>query len=161
MMNREFHTVRGYQLLEQNKKHLTPAMEDYLEMIYRYSMKEGYLRIGELAELLNVSAPSTSKMVQRLSALGLINFRKYGIIMLSEDGKQIGEYLLDRHRLLENFLTLLGCKEDILELTELMEHAVNPELLRKIKIFTDFLIEDKVLLDRYRAFAYKHYNDTI
>ena len=35
VINNQFHTVRGYQLLEQNKSVLTSAMEDYLEMIYR------------------------------------------------------------------------------------------------------------------------------
>jgi len=35
MENSEFHTVRGYQLIEQEKKLLTSAMEDYLEMIFR------------------------------------------------------------------------------------------------------------------------------
>jgi hypothetical protein len=42
----EFHTVRGYQLLEQHRKILTPAMEDYLEMIYRNSLVKGYIRIN-------------------------------------------------------------------------------------------------------------------
>jgi len=40
MENSEFHTVRGYQLIEQEKKLLTSAMEDYLEMIFRNIKKE-------------------------------------------------------------------------------------------------------------------------
>lgn len=35
MINIEFHTVREYQIMEQNKKHLTSSIEDYIEMIYR------------------------------------------------------------------------------------------------------------------------------
>jgi len=32
MINKGFHTVRGYQLMEQDHRLLTSAMEDYLEM---------------------------------------------------------------------------------------------------------------------------------
>ncbi|GAE87129.1 iron-dependent transcriptional repressor [Acetivibrio straminisolvens JCM 21531] len=41
MRTNEFHTVRGYQLIEQEKKLLTSAMEDYLEMIFRNIGNEG------------------------------------------------------------------------------------------------------------------------
>ncbi len=153
MANKDFHTVRGYQLLEQNKRHLTSAMEDYLEMIYRNSREDGYLRIGQLAELLHVRAPSASKMVQRLSELGLLKFKKYGIIMLSENGKEIGKYLLERHRLLENFLRLLGCEENLLELTELMEHAINEELLRSLQVLTDFFMENEDVMKKYSEYS--------
>ncbi len=126
VINNEFHTVRGYQLLEQNKSVLTSAMEDYLEMIYRNSIKEGYIRINTLAELLNVKAASASRMVQKLGILGLLIYKKYGIILLSESGKEIGEYLLKRHHIIEDFLKLLGCEDDLLQQTELMEHNLNP-----------------------------------
>ncbi len=158
VMGREFHTVRGYQLLEQNKRNLTSAMEDYLEMIYRNSMEEGYLRIGRLAELLNVRAPSASKMVQRLSELGVLKFKKYGIIMLNDSGKEIGEYLLERHRILEDFLRLLGCEKDLLQQTELIEHNINPDLLKNIQVLSDFFLHNKEVMDKYRDYKL-HYKD--
>jgi Mn-dependent DtxR family transcriptional regulator len=158
MSEKKFHTVRGYQLLEQNKRHLTSAMEDYLEMIYRNSREEGYLRIGQLADLLNVRAPSASKMVQRLSELGLLKFRKYGIITLNENGEEIGRYLLERHRLLENFLKLLGCEENLLEQTELMEHVIKQDLLRNIQMLTDFFLENEEIMDRYLEYRRQYSN---
>lgn len=149
MENGEFHTVRGYQLLEPNHTNLTSAMEDYLEMIYRNSLTEGYIRINILAGLLHVSAASASRMVQRLSSLGLLNYKKYGIIVLSEDGKEIGEFLLERHRIIESFLHLIGCDEDLLQQTELMEHNINSDTLNKLHILNHFLIDNKELYDRY------------
>ena len=50
-------------------------MEDYLEMIYRASLKDGYIRITTLSALLNVRAPSATKMVQKLTGLGLLHIR--------------------------------------------------------------------------------------
>jgi Mn-dependent DtxR family transcriptional regulator len=152
MINNEFHTVRGYQLLENSRKHLTSAMEDYLEMIYRSSKDRDYLRIGELAQLLNVKAPSASKMVQRLSDLGLLKFKKYGIIILNESGKDIGEYLLTRHQLLEVFLKIIGCEEELLQQTELIEHDVNPVLLRNIQLLSNFFLDHDEIMDQYREY---------
>ena len=131
----KFHTVRGYQLLEQNKKLLTSAMEDYLEMIYRNSLVGGYMRINTLSELLNVQAPSATKMVQRLSSIGLLDYKKYGIIFLTENGREIGEFLLKRHSIVESFLRNLGVEENILLETELIEHSISAGTLEKI----DFL----------------------
>lgn len=155
MMNNEFHTVRGYQLLEQNKVLLTSAMEDYLEMIYRNSLEEGYLRINRLAELLNVRASSATKMVQRLGELGLLNYKKYGIVMLSEIGQEIGGFLLERHRIVEDFLKLLGCEEDLLQQTELIEHSINARTIKKINVLNLFFKKHPDLLERYLDFRKK------
>lgn len=134
----KFHTVRGYQLLEQNKKLLTSAMEDYLEMIYRNSLLEGYMRINTLSELLNVQASSTTKMVQKLTLLGLLDYKKYGIIFLTENGREIGQYLLQRHGIIELFLKKLGVSDNILLETELIEHNISVSTLSLIDSFNKF-----------------------
>lgn len=135
----KFHTVRGYQLLSQNKNLLTSAMEDYLEMIYRNSLVEGYMRINTLSDLLNVAAPSATKMVQKLSKLGLLDYKKYGIIFLTENGREVGRFLLDRHNTIQQFLRNLGVSDDILIETELIEHYVSVTTLNKIGLFNKFL----------------------
>jgi len=154
-MNNEFHTVRGYQLLEENKNKLTPAMEDYLEMIYRYSLEEGYVRINELAQLLNVSAASASRMVQRLGQLGLLIYKRYGIIVLSDYGRKIGEYLLERHNIIENFLRLIRCDDDLLKQTELIEHNISSATVYKIESLTSFFRENKGLLESFHLYQNK------
>lgn len=154
MDNKEFHTVRGYQLLEQNKKLLTSAMEDYLEMIYRNILQDGYIRINKLAELLNVKASSASKMVQKLGKLGLLNYEKYGIIILSDNGKEIGEFLLERHRIIEDFLRFLGCGEDVLVQTELIEHNINISTVENIKILNSFFACNKDITDKYKLWCH-------
>ncbi|HWT27432.1 MAG TPA: metal-dependent transcriptional regulator [Mobilitalea sp.] len=149
----KFYTVRGYQQLEQNKKHLTSAMEDYLEMIYRNSLVEGYMRINMLSDLLNVAAPSATKMVQKLSSLGLVDYKKYGIIFLTESGKEIGKFLLNRHNIIENFLQNIGVKEDTLAETELIEHTVTSETLHKINLYNKFLEQNPDIIKRYEEFS--------
>ncbi len=68
-------------------------MEDYLEMIYRICRKEGYARINQLAEKLNVRPSSATRTVQRLNSLGMVDYERYGIIQLTGEGKRIGKFL--------------------------------------------------------------------
>lgn len=149
----KFHTVRGYQLLSQNKNLLTSAMEDYLEMIYRNSLIEGYMRINTISELLNVAAPSATKMVQKLTKLGLLDYKKYGIIFLTENGREIGKFLLERHNIIEVFLKNLGVTEDTLVETELIEHNISATTLTKISLFNKFLIQCPEITNKYREFS--------
>jgi Mn-dependent DtxR family transcriptional regulator len=128
-------------------------MEDYLEMIYRNSLVEGYMRINTISELLNVAAPSATKMVQKLTKLGLIDYKKYGIIFLTENGREIGKFLLERHNIIEVFLRNLGVNEDILVETELIEHNISAATLMKISLFNKFLIQNTEIVEKYYNFS--------
>ena len=120
----EFHTVRGYELMRQQNDRLTPAMEDYLEMVYRLCLTGRYTRIGKLSEALHVHPSSASKMVMKLCEKGFVEYDKYEIILPTEKGKDAGAYLMRRHQTIERFLALLGSGEPLVE-TELIEHVVS------------------------------------
>lgn len=152
MDDNSFHTVRGYQLLEQNKKLLTSAMEDYLEMICRNSLNGGYLRINRLAGLLNVKASSASKMVQKLGILGLLKYEKYGIIILTENGIKIGEFLLCRHNIIEEFLKMIGINENLLVETELIEHNISLNTLNNIQMLNKFIEKNPQIKSMFEEF---------
>jgi Mn-dependent DtxR family transcriptional regulator len=128
-------------------------MEDYLEMIYRNSLIDGYMRINTISELLNVSAPSATKMVQKLTKLGLLDYKKYGIIFLTENGREIGKFLLERHNLIEAFLKNLGVTENVLVETELIEHNVSVNTLSKISLFNRFLSQNPEIAKKYSEFS--------
>lgn len=152
MNDKEFHTVRGYQLLKKNNRMLTSAMEDYLEMIYRNSLQEGYIRINRLAELLNVKASSASKMVQKLGKLGMLDYEKYGIIILTEAGKEVGKFLLSRHNIIERFLETIGIDENLLIETELIEHNISLNTLNNLKILNEFFGKNPQIINRFEEF---------
>ncbi|MFW6030128.1 MAG: MarR family transcriptional regulator, partial [Halanaerobiales bacterium] len=67
---------------------LTESMEDYLEMIYRIDQEKGYIRAVDLADALNLQAPSVTKMIQKLDETGFVNYEKYRNISLTERGKK-------------------------------------------------------------------------
>ncbi|MFZ7134028.1 MAG: metal-dependent transcriptional regulator [Eubacteriales bacterium] len=159
MNEREFYTVRGYQMLNENK--LTSSMEDYMEMIYRISKENDYIRVNQLADKLNVRPSSTTKVVQKLNKLGMIHYQRYGIIQLTEEGKEIGKFLLGRHEILEGFLKNLGIKETLLKDTEMMEHDMSLNTLKSIDLLNQFLSINPDVLEKYYAFKKNFSEDTL
>lgn len=125
-----FYTLRGYEI--QNQEDLTSGMEDYLEMIYRLSLKKGSTRMNDLACALNVQPPSAHKMVKKLAEFKYLLYEKYGLIELTPKGRELGKELLKRHKTLEEFLKLLGVSVNILEDTEKIEHNLSKETLQCI-----------------------------
>ncbi len=149
---REFRTVRGYQIKQQETKAITASMEDYLEMIYRLAQEKGYTRMGDLATALNVQPPSASKMVQKLAEMGYLQFEKYGVIELSKKGRKHGQYLLKRHETLERFLGIIGVKDQLLEETEKIEHYISPETIEKIMLLVEFMEDNPEWLQAFYNF---------
>lgn len=148
-MDSNFWTVRGYELKRHNKANLTPALEDYLEMIYRNTLVESYIRINTLAKLLNVRDSSASKMVKKLWELGLVDYEKYGIVTLTEEGKKEGEILLNRHNIIEQFLYFIGCEDNTLLQTEMIEHYISTSTIENIEILYNFFYDNRDILERY------------
>ncbi|KAB3526261.1 MarR family transcriptional regulator [Alkaliphilus serpentinus] len=130
-------------------------MEDYLEMIYRTCIKDGYIRVNQLARKLNVRPSSATKIVQKLSELELIVYQRYGIIQLTQEGKTIGEFLLKRHEIIQRFLRNLGIEETLLKDTELIEHDVSTRTLEVIDLFNNFLQLNPEIQKQYEAFRIK------
>lgn len=133
----EFYTFKGYQTSSKNE--LTPAMEDYLEMIYRLLHDQAVVRIGELSEHLHVKPSSASKIVQMLKELDYIEYEKYGYILLTNKGREEGSYLLYRHEVLERFLCFLNQSSTELEQVEKLEHFVTRPTIENLRKLTERL----------------------
>jgi len=147
-----FHTFRGYEMIKKNQDHLTPSMEDYLEMIYRNCRSNGYVRVSQLANQLNVKASSVSKTVSKLSAMEYLAYQKYGIIQLTPKGEMMGAFLLDRHETIELFLQNIGVVDSLLLETELIEHYLSIDTLKNIKILNHFLACNPDILEKLKQF---------
>ena len=126
----QFLTFRGYSLSE--AQFMTPSMEDYLEMLFRLTEGTRYIRLADLGAALNVQPPSVTHMIRRLAEAGFVSYRKYGIMELTDSGREQGARLLKRHELLEEFLHLLGVRENALKDTERIEHIISDELVSRI-----------------------------
>jgi Mn-dependent DtxR family transcriptional regulator len=104
----------------------TPSMEDYLENIYKLIDQKGYARVSDIAEALEVHPSSVTKMVQKLDQNQYLVYEKYRGLMLTDKGKKMGKRLVHRHDLLEQFLRLIGVKEEfVYEDVEGIEHHLS------------------------------------
>ena len=143
MGNSDFYTLKGYARAE--KHFLSPAMEDYLEMICRYSGERAYVRVGFLAGKLNVTPPSASKMVGKLKSMGLLEFEPYGLVRPTAKGWEIGRYLLRRHEVLNEFFCLVNRTDNVLKQVEKIEHFMEEDTVRNMERLLPFLktLEEK------------------
>ena len=113
------------------------AVEDYLERILGLINSKGYARVVDIAAALKISQASVSNMVQRLDAEGLLKYEKYRGLILTVAGKKLARKITHRHKLLTDFLSLLGLDERVIyHDVEGMEHHISPPTLRAIEALT-------------------------
>lgn len=113
------------------------AVEDYLERILELINSKGYARVIDIAAALKISQASVTNMVQRLDAEGLLKYEKYRGLILTTAGKKLARRIVERHRLLTEFLTLLGVDNRVIyQDVEGMEHHISPSTLRAIAALT-------------------------
>lgn len=129
----EFYTLTGYKI--KNNLSITPAMEDYIEMIYRYTKYGNNITVKEISDLLNVRCSSVSKMFNRLNNCELANYTKYGNIALTDKGKRLGKFYLKRHNVLSNFFKLINKNNFKLEQVEKVEHYIDSITIKNISKF--------------------------
>lgn len=156
-MREDFFTFSEY--IKKDQGLLTPSMEDYVEMIYRLSMNNGYARINELSESLNVQPPSVTRMVQKLADLNLVNYERYGKITLTDSGILKGNMLLMRHNIIESFLRSIGVFKGILEETEKIEHTISKETLECIVTYLSFLKENPDIQKKFEIYRKSRVNE--
>lgn len=113
---------------------LTRSVEDYLKVIYHLSSQGGFAATSEIAAQLDVSAPSVSGMVKRLSETGLIEHVPYRGVQLTAQGRRAALKMIRRHRILEVYLAQqLGYDWDgVHDEAERLEHAVSDELIERM-----------------------------
>lgn len=125
------------------------TVEDYLERIRDLIKSKGYARVVDIAAGLGVSQASVSNMVQRLDAEGLLKYEKYRGTVLTESGEEVAQKIAHRHRLLENFLGLLGIDEvSVQRDIEGMEHHISPQTFQAIEQLTRYLEKHPEVLAR-------------
>jgi Mn-dependent DtxR family transcriptional regulator len=114
----------------------TTAAQDYLEAIYELIEEKGYAKVVDIAERLDLSGPSVTRMVQKLSREGFLKSEKYRGIVMTDKGKATARDMQRRHQLLREFLMLLGVDKKTANMdAEGMEHHVSRKTLKCIDEF--------------------------
>jgi len=93
-----------------------PAFEEYCETIFELREDDLDVIQARVADRLDVSRPAVSEMIRKMEKAGLVKVES-GAIRLTDDGTELAESVVRRHRLAERFLT------DILGLSWADAHA--------------------------------------
>ena len=129
----------------------TPSMEDYIEQIYLLIDEKGYARVSDIAEALSVHPSSVTKMVQKLDKDEYLIYEKYRGLVLTSKVK-IGERLVYRHELLEQFMRIIGVDESkIYNDVEGIEHHLNWEAIDRIGDLVQYFEQDEVRVETLRG----------
>jgi Mn-dependent DtxR family transcriptional regulator len=119
------------------KSAASSTVEDYLERILELINSKGYARVVDIAAALEISQASVTNMVQRLDAERLLKYEKYRGLVLTETGEKLARSIAHRHRLLTEFLELLGLDDRVIRHdVEGMEHHISVPTLRAIEALT-------------------------
>lgn len=140
----------------------TPSMEDYLERIYKLIDEKGYARVSDIAEGLEVHPSSVTKMIQKLDKDSYLIYEKYRGLVLTNKGKKMGKRLVERHHLLESFLTVIGVQEEnIYKDVEGIEHHLSWDSITCIETLVEFFRREPARLEEFRSIHAELNSDNI
>jgi len=116
------------------------SQENYLTAIYRNLDNDGEIKPNLLASKLEISNAAVTDMLRKLSRNGLVDYKKYKGIRLTEEGKSYAKNMLRRHRIWEVFLNqTLGMPWDkVHDEAEKLEHSSSNEMINLLEEFLDF-----------------------
>ncbi len=122
----------------QNK--VSASLEDYLEAIHHIATSNGAARAKDIAVALKVKNASVTQALRSLSEKKLVNYAPYEVITLTPQGKLIAKDVIQRHEVLEQFLSqVLGLPHDEADANAcLMEHSINRPVLERLIHFVEY-----------------------
>ena len=114
----------------------TEATEMYLITVYRLTRSAPRASTKDMATLLNISQPSVSEQLKRLTQQGYLNYQWREGATLTEKGERIAINVLRKHRLLETFLVqMAGYELDEVHVEACdMEHAISNRLADRLEV---------------------------
>lgn len=112
----------------------TIAAENLLKAILELSENGETVIAARLAEFLQISSAAVSMALKRLQRRGYVRISQKHSIQLTRDGHGAACDLVRRHRLVERLLTdmLQMPWETVHEEAEKLEHAISPELEKRL-----------------------------
>jgi len=119
----------------------TPSMEDYLEAIANLGGERKVVRVNQIGQALEVSMPSVTSALKKLSDEGLVQHEKYSYVELTAQGKEIAKETIRRHKALKRFfIEALSVDEKTAEEDACkIEHVISPLSMERLVKFLEFM----------------------
>lgn len=137
---------------------LSASLEKYLVGIYKMALAEKELKSTDIAKEINQSLQKTIQALQRIHYQKYIIYSPYQPLRLTEQGRQMAQYLIARDELIEEFLVLLQIEEHRELEKESMQQYLSYETLKRIEQFVLFNRQYPEILQRYKLVVKKNFD---
>jgi len=119
---------------------LSASLEDYLEAILNVADACGTARSKDIALSLGVARSSVTGALKLLAKKGLVNYRPYGYVTLTQAGSVQAAKVAKKHDVIKSFFTeILGVDGPAAQKAACKaEHLLGPAIVSKMSDFTDF-----------------------
>lgn len=124
---------------------MTYSEENYLKVIYHLSIGNTKgITTNAIANEMDSKPSSVTDMVKKLAEKGLVIYKKYQGVSLTDKGRQHAVMIVRKHRLWEVFLVekLDFSWDEVHDVAEQLEHIKSEKLIDKLDEFLDFPTED-------------------
>jgi len=124
---------------------MTYSEENYLKVIYHLSLNQNKgITTNSIANEMESKPSSVTDMVQKLADKGLVIYKKYQGVSLTDEGRFTALMIVRKHRLWEVFLLekLDFSWDEVHDVAEQLEHIKSEKLIDKLEEFLDFPTED-------------------
>lgn len=122
------------------KEKLSSSLEDYLEVIYNIIDKNEKVRAIDISRELNVSRASVTEALKKLADKQLINYGRYDMISMTEEGKKQALDVIEKHNTLQYFFEeIMGLEHDEAATTACkIEHIISQNVLDRFTALKNF-----------------------
>lgn len=137
---------------------LSASLEDYLEAILLLCSQEESARSKDIAEKLAVAKPSVTGALRLLKKKGLVNYKPYGAITLTEQGRKAAINVARKHETIKTFfINILGVNPDTAQAAACRaEHAFGAEIISGLRDIIEFASKksngDTPIIEQFRQF---------
>ena len=110
------------------------SAEMYLEAILVLKEKQPLVRAIDVVHYTGYSKPSVSRAMGLLRQNGFITVEETGYIQLTDEGRALANKVVERHRVLTDFLLRIGVSEEVAADDACkIEHDLSDETFEKLK----------------------------
>ena len=123
---------------------LSASLEDYLEAIFNLSSESNIARSKDIANSLGVSKSSVTGALRILKEKGLVNYKPYDFITLTDTGRTAAAQIARKHDILKSFFNnILGVESEVAQKAACKaEHTLGPEVISRLLCFIDFVTRE-------------------
>ena len=126
---------------ELSEKELSSSLEDYIEAIFNLLGDTEAARSSAIAQDLRVSRASVTGALRALKDRGLVNYKPYGLVTLTDRGVRAAGAVAQKHKILKSFfMDVLGVDDETAQKAACRsEHALGNELIARLLCFIEFM----------------------